>query len=440
MSDLVKAQNTPQFNWYTWWTSLGADGMPDKLIEEGLKQPDQIKVSFEKGTKEITGHVTPDQAWFGVEYFLAYMLPNFKSKILTRLSDLQKDNGPLLFSLLGQCFQDVGLTEWTSVVAKRCPDDADWTKANFDECIRDYLEAVAGFPNIGNQLICWLCTAKKPALMPMHKFMRRQVQLLSYLEGNYLCQTMDVPMAQEKSEQIFFAQPKAHQNKFTDLNKMVPVALLRMIAFFEQCQATNKAAGILKKIARDKKQPKEKSTAHVPTARSCESSYKQHRRHKYRDYHQSDQCHCNDCRPDYRHWDDWRHDCGQRNDKDARNSKSYNKKDDCKCNHFKKKSNEAIHNDQSSSSSTGKFAQKKESTSISFVLSLSFSLLLKQQKLQKSSHHVKQHDHKPGAAPKRGCLYSVDDDDRHYHCPDKSDSVYATFFALKAKRNNHAQK
>jgi hypothetical protein len=62
MSDLVKAKNTPQFNWYTRWTLLGANGMPDKLIEKGLKQPDQIKVSFKKGTKEITGHVAPDQA------------------------------------------------------------------------------------------------------------------------------------------------------------------------------------------------------------------------------------------------------------------------------------------------------------------------------------------------------------------------------------------
>jgi hypothetical protein len=48
MSDLIKAQNTPQFNWYTQWMSLGANGMPDKPIEEGLKQPNQIKVSFEK--------------------------------------------------------------------------------------------------------------------------------------------------------------------------------------------------------------------------------------------------------------------------------------------------------------------------------------------------------------------------------------------------------
>jgi hypothetical protein len=62
MSDLVKAQNLPQFNWYTRWTSLGADGTPDNLIEENLKQLDQIKNFFEKGTKEITGHITSVQA------------------------------------------------------------------------------------------------------------------------------------------------------------------------------------------------------------------------------------------------------------------------------------------------------------------------------------------------------------------------------------------
>jgi hypothetical protein len=88
MSDLVKAQNIPQVNWYTCWTSLGADGTPDKLIEEGLKQPDQIKISFEKNSKysnskKITSLVVHDQALFGTEYFLAYMLPNFNTKILT---------------------------------------------------------------------------------------------------------------------------------------------------------------------------------------------------------------------------------------------------------------------------------------------------------------------------------------------------------------------
>jgi hypothetical protein len=96
---------------------------------------------------------------------------------------------------------------------------------------------------------------------------------------------MEVPTAQEKSEQIFFAQPKAHQNKFTNLNKMVPTDPLKMIAFFEQCQATNKAAGIFEKITKDRKQPKEKKTAHLPTMCTHESSYHQHRSCKYGNYY-----------------------------------------------------------------------------------------------------------------------------------------------------------
>jgi hypothetical protein len=151
--------------------------MPDNLIEEGLKQPDHIKISIKKGAKEIAGHVAPEQAQVGAEYFLAYTLPDFKSNILTQLLADHKDVGSLMFNLMGQCFQDAGLTKWTSIIAKQCPNNADHTKANFNKCIRDYREAVAGFPNVGNQLICWLCTAKKPTLMPMHKFMWRQVQL-----------------------------------------------------------------------------------------------------------------------------------------------------------------------------------------------------------------------------------------------------------------------
>jgi hypothetical protein len=57
---------------------------------------------------------------------------------------------------------------------------------------------------------------------------------------------------------------KVHQFKFTDTNKTVPTDLLKLIAFFEQCQVADKAAGILEKIAKDKKQPKEKKTAHLP--------------------------------------------------------------------------------------------------------------------------------------------------------------------------------
>jgi hypothetical protein len=41
---------------------FGCQWHPDNLIKEGLKQPDCIKVPFEKETKEITGHIVTDQA------------------------------------------------------------------------------------------------------------------------------------------------------------------------------------------------------------------------------------------------------------------------------------------------------------------------------------------------------------------------------------------
>jgi hypothetical protein len=44
MSDLLKA--LPQFTWYNKWTSLGPDGLPDRAIADGLRQPDHIKISF----------------------------------------------------------------------------------------------------------------------------------------------------------------------------------------------------------------------------------------------------------------------------------------------------------------------------------------------------------------------------------------------------------
>jgi hypothetical protein len=71
---------------------------------------------------------------------------------------------------------------------------------------------------------------------------------------------MELPTAQEKSEQIFFAQPKAHQYKFAERNKTVPTDLLQLIAFFEQCQAAIKVAGVLDKI-KEKKQFKDCSSS-----------------------------------------------------------------------------------------------------------------------------------------------------------------------------------
>jgi hypothetical protein len=68
------------------------------------------------GSLYVTRHVVPNQARFEPEYFIA----------LT-------EDSPTLFNLMGQCFQDVGLTECNNVVRKGCLDDNNLVKASFKE-------------------------------------------------------------------------------------------------------------------------------------------------------------------------------------------------------------------------------------------------------------------------------------------------------------------
>ncbi len=62
-----------------------------------------------------------------------------------------------------------------------------------------------------------------------------------------------------------------------------------------------------------------------------------------------------------------------------------------------------------------------------------------------NNHHVDQNNRKPSADPKHGYSlkhghsYSKDNNDGHYDPPDKSDTVFATFSAPKAKKK-HTQK
>ncbi len=156
------------------------------------------------------------------------------------LLDSKKEDGPTLFSLMGQCFYNVGLMEWTNVVGKQCPDNMHLTKENFNKCIRDYLKAVAGFPNIGNQLIRWLCVAKKPAFMMMHKFMWHQVQLFSYLDSDCLRQTMELPMTQEKSKQIFLAHERHISLSMRKQTKRCPRTLFGSWPFLSSARLPTK--------------------------------------------------------------------------------------------------------------------------------------------------------------------------------------------------------
>jgi hypothetical protein len=65
---------------------------------------------------DITRYVVPNQARYEPEHFLALM-----------------EDGPPLFNLIGQCFQDVSLAKWNNVIRKQCLNDNDLAKGSFEE-------------------------------------------------------------------------------------------------------------------------------------------------------------------------------------------------------------------------------------------------------------------------------------------------------------------
>ncbi len=182
-------------------------------------------------------------------------------------------------------------------------------------------------------------------------------------------------------------------------------------------------------------------TAHLPTVRSHKSSYQQHHCHKYCNYHQSDRRNHDDCRPDYCHWDNQHHDCPRHNSKDSKSSNFYKKKDDCRRNHFTKKSNKAMHNDQSSLSSTGSSSRKR--SRFCSRSPLRFCPWSRSQSSSRSyeNHHVDNDDCRPSGLPKHRYLdSSKSDDGRRIHHPDKSNTVFATFAAPTAKQGKGTHK
>jgi hypothetical protein len=73
-------------------------------------------LGIQHGHLDITRHVASDQAQFEPEYFLVLM-----------------EDGPTLVKLIGQCFQDVGLTECNNFIGKQCPNDINLARASLKE-------------------------------------------------------------------------------------------------------------------------------------------------------------------------------------------------------------------------------------------------------------------------------------------------------------------
>jgi hypothetical protein len=228
------------------------------------------------------------------------MLPKFESKIILRLPMNKQCDGPMLFLLMGQCFQEVGLTKWTNVVSACCPDKDAKTFNNLVECQQDYLETLA--PNIDDQLICWFHTDQKPVLMPMHDYIRCQVQLFRNREKGLLHKMMELPTKQEKIKQIFFV-PKKHQQKYAKMHKNLPDDPIPLVSFFEQCQSADQANDVLDQLQKEEKD-KALKIEHQESLQTC-PEMQHHKRYRAQSYNRSDywdyHCHHN------------RHDCHDQN-------------------------------------------------------------------------------------------------------------------------------
>ncbi|MGA0787720.1 MAG: hypothetical protein ACO3QH_09570, partial [Ilumatobacteraceae bacterium] len=227
-----------------------------------MDQPKSIKLTWTHKGKEMSSHVVPDKGLFGVEFFLAHTYPDFK-RVLDRFSaDQQRDPEfqTQKFSLLRQAFQGAALSKWDYVVGKSySTDELKKAPDAFLECIRDYLEAIAGFPNVGDQIIRWFQNMRKPALMEFEHFLQRRGILEDYLTEGLLRRTLALPTDREKAEQIFFAQPKEHQRKYAGIEAKVDLDMSKLQAFFDQCYSTDKANGTLDKIKRDKEAGQERA-------------------------------------------------------------------------------------------------------------------------------------------------------------------------------------
>ena len=73
-------------------------------------------------------------------------------------------------------------------------------------------------------------------MMQYHDFKHRRRQLLLYeTQNNLLHRTLNIPTPQELVEQLFLAEPKAHQAKYAKIAEDVEQDTDKLRTFFEGC-------------------------------------------------------------------------------------------------------------------------------------------------------------------------------------------------------------
>jgi hypothetical protein len=154
------------------------------------------------------------------------------------------------FELWGMLVQGNALTAWSMIVAEHFNTNEEKNAENaFKQAITLYLESLVGLYYIGDQVICQLREQKKPAMIPYCDFEHRREQLLLYvMQNNLLRRMLNIPTAQELVEQLFLAQPKAHQAKYAKISEDVEHDIDMLCTFFKGCHVEDIADGTFQKF------------------------------------------------------------------------------------------------------------------------------------------------------------------------------------------------
>jgi hypothetical protein len=154
------------------------------------------------------------------------------------------------FELWGMLVQGNARTAWSMVVAEHFDTDEKNNAENaFKQAMALCLKSLVSHKHTGNQVIRQLCEQKNPAMKPNLDFEHHHCHLLLYvMQNNLLRHTLNIPTSQELVEQMFLAQPKAHQANSAKISEDVEQDTDKLRTFFEGCHIEEVANGMFQKL------------------------------------------------------------------------------------------------------------------------------------------------------------------------------------------------
>lgn len=132
---------------------------------------------------------------FDIEYALAYIIQDFKTKLLMRQ---EKDNNknPIYLTKKLDLFQNC-LHGIAAIICNLCAvkyEGNRCTEGYFKDYLPNSLKAITKCTNFRHQVIRWFWLKIKPNHMPFKDFFNEWVQILTYVKKEYLHRWMDLPI------------------------------------------------------------------------------------------------------------------------------------------------------------------------------------------------------------------------------------------------------